>query len=71
MKFKQEKYTHLAKFARRHLSAPSYSVYSVRLFSEDGNLEEQNQNQLLQKGGENLLLQYLDLKKTRTGFFVA
>ena len=65
-----KKYTHLAKFARRYLSAPPSSVYSKRLFSEAGNLYEQKRNRLLPITGEKLLFLQYNLKKTIIGTFV-
>ena len=59
----KKKYTHLARFARRYLSAPPSSVYSERLFSEAGNLYEQKRNRLLPKTGEKLLFLHHNLKK--------
>ena len=58
-----KKYTHLAKFARRYLSAPPSSVYSKRLLKKAGNLYERKRNGLLQKTGEKLLLLHHNLKK--------
>ena len=59
----KNKYTHLARFARRYLSAPPSSVFSERLFSEAGNLYEQKRNRLLPKTGEKLLFLHYNLKK--------
>ena len=56
-------YTHLARLARRYLSAPPSSVFSERLFSEAGNLYEQKRNRLLPKTVEKLLFLHYNLKK--------
>ena len=59
----KKKYTHLAWFSRRYLSAPPSSIYSERLLSEAGNLYEQKRNRLLPKTGEKLLFFHHNLKK--------
>ena len=59
----KKKYTLLARFARRYLSAPPSSVYSKRLFSEAGNFYEQEQNRLLLKTGKKLLFFHHNLIK--------
>ena len=59
----RKNFTHLARFARRYLSAPLSSVYSVRLFSEADNLNEQKRNRLLPKISEKLLFLHHNLKK--------
>ena len=58
------------KESKWYLLAPPSSIYFENLFSEAGNLYEQNRNRLLQKTGKKLLFPHHNLNKTIIGTFV-
>ena len=57
-----KKYTHFTRFVIRYLSAPTFSVYYEKLFSETG---KQKRNQLLENNNGQLLFLLNNLKKQK------
>jgi len=51
----------LSKLASKYLSAPASSIYSERLFSEVGNVYEENRSKLLPENGEKLIFLHHNL----------